>query len=77
MEDREEGFYEVEVEFVFKGTFTIKAEGKDAAMEKVQEHCGFVNGPQSTLPEEDTDWEFPIHPDKRILGVKKLEEKPW
>ena len=60
--------YTVPVKFVFKGRFFIKAESKAQANELVEKHCGLVIGGNihHTLPDEDVDWDFPVHPEKVI-----------
>ena len=60
--------YPVKVRFVFDGTFFIKANSKSQAKEFADNHCGMVtnNGIHSTLPDEDVDWDFPVHPQKII-----------
>lgn len=62
-------FYDVPTRFVFDGTFHIKADSQEQAEEYAQKHCGLVLGGDihSTLPDEDVNWEFSIHPDK-IIG---------
>lgn len=62
-------FYDVPTKFVFKGTFRIKAESQEQAEEYVQKHCGLVIGGDihSTLPENEVNWEFGVHPEK-IVG---------
>lgn len=62
-------FYDVPTKFVFNGTFRIKAESQEQAEEYVQKHCGLVigGGIHSTLPEEEVDWDFGVHPEK-IVG---------
>lgn len=61
--------YTVPTKFVFKGTFRIKAESQEQAEEYVHKHCGLVIGGDihSTLPEDEVDWEFGVHPEK-IVG---------
>jgi hypothetical protein len=65
--------YRVKVKAVFEGHFDIKAENREQAAEYAEKHCGIV-GPHihSTLDDEDVDWEFDVHPDKKIVSVKKL-----
>lgn len=60
--------YTVPVKFVFKGRFFIKAESRAQAKEFAEKHCGMVvnNGIHSTLPDEDVNWDFPVHPEKVI-----------
>lgn len=61
-------FYAVPTKFVFSGTFRIKAENREQAEEYVRKHCGLVLGGeiQSSLPDEDVDWVFDVHPEKII-----------
>ena len=60
--------YAVKTRFTFTGTFFVTARNKDEAKEFVEKHCGLVmgRGIHSTLPEEDVDWDFPMHPDKTV-----------
>jgi len=60
--------YAVKTRFTFAGTFFVTARNKDKAKELVEKHCGLVmgRGIHSTLPEEDVDWDFPMHPDKTV-----------
>jgi len=64
--------YTVETRFSFTGTFTVKASSKDQAIEYVEKHCGLVIGGDihSTLPEKDITWDFPVHPEKKIVSIK-------
>jgi hypothetical protein len=69
--------FEVEVSYVFKGKFFIKAESQEEANENAEKHCGLVLGRDihSTL-NEDVNWDFPVHPEKIIHTVNKdIEEK--
>lgn len=61
--------YTVPVRYVFKGEFKIKASSIAQAKEYAENDCGLVLGGciHSTLPAEDVDWDFPIHPEK-IVG---------
>lgn len=60
--------YTIPVKFTFTGTFKIKADNRAQAREYAEKHCGMVagNGIHSTLPYEDVDWDFPVHPDKKV-----------
>lgn len=60
--------YTVPVKFVFEGQFFIKADSKEQAKEYADKHCGLVIGGDihSSLPDEDVDWDFPVHPQKVI-----------
>jgi hypothetical protein len=66
--------YNIPTRFVFNGVFKIRAKSKTKAEEFVRLHCGMVaggngvhGGIHSSLPDEDVDWEFPIHPEKQII----------
>lgn len=63
--------YSVETRFEFTGTFEVKANSKQEAIEYVEKHCGLVIGGNihSTLPDEDIDWNFPVHPGKKIVSI--------
>lgn len=66
--------YKVSVDFTFSGGFTIKAESREQAWEWVAKHCGMVMGSvQSTLPDDSVDWEFPMHPEKKITSIKQIK----
>jgi hypothetical protein len=68
--------YDVQTMFVFSGVFTIEAETKEQARGYVEEHCGMVNigGIHSTLPCDDVDWDYPVHPDK-VIGRIRISRK--
>lgn len=61
----------VETRFTFTGTFEVKAKSKAEAIEFIEKHCGMVmdRGIHSTLPDDKIDWEFPLHPEKKIVSV--------
>jgi hypothetical protein len=63
--------YTVETRFEFTGTFEVKAKSKQGAIEFVEKHCGLVIGGDiySTLPDEDINWQFPVHPEKKIVSI--------
>ena len=69
--------YAVRTRFNFTGTFFITAGSKDEAKENVEKHCGLVMGGyiHTTLPDEDVDWDFPIHPEKDICEVNLIPKK--
>jgi hypothetical protein len=58
--------YRVKTRFIFTGTFCVRAESKAKAKRLVEESCGLVLGgtPQSSLPESEVYWDFPVHPEK-------------
>jgi hypothetical protein len=65
--------YKIPVTFTFKGNFFIKANSKKEAIEFADKHCGMtvVRGIHSSLPDEDVDWNFPVHPKKEIILGEK------
>jgi hypothetical protein len=48
--------------------FFIQASSAKEAREYADHHCGLVLGGhiESTLDDNDVDWDFPCHPDKKI-----------
>ena len=67
--------YKVPVTFSFQGSFLIEARSKEEAELFAEKHCGMVAGQRgvhSSLPEEDVDWDFPVHPVKKV-GMAELK----
>jgi hypothetical protein len=60
--------------FVFTGTFSVEAESETQAKEYVDQHCGMVlgGGIHSSIPGEEVDWDFPVHPEKVIGGALRV-----
>ncbi len=60
--------FSVKTKFIFEGRFTVKAESRAQAREYVERHCGLVIGGDihSSLPADDVDWEFDVHPIKIV-----------
>jgi len=69
--------YAVKTCFSFSGTFYIKARNEKEAKEYAEKHCGLVlnRGIHSTLPDDAVDWNFPMHPDKKINAVRVNKDK--
>lgn len=67
--------FDIRTRFIFDGVFEVKAKNGKEAIEKVEKHCGLVIGGDihSTLPEDEIDWEFNVHPEKRILKAKRTD----
>jgi hypothetical protein len=66
--------FKVKTRFVFEGEFEVNAENKQMAREYVEKHCGLVIGGDihTSLPDEIIlTWSFDVHPDKKIISVKK------
>lgn len=68
--------YKIKMSFIFTGDVTIKADGKLQAMEYAVNHFGFVIGGDlhTTLSLDTIDWNFPVHPEKEIKEIKKIED---
>jgi len=70
-------WFEVSVTYVFKGTVQVRAETKEEALETAEKHIGMtMNGIDTSMPEEDIDWNFPWHADKVIGRAKKIKYFP-
>jgi hypothetical protein len=66
--------FRVKTKFIFNGEFIVEAETPGEAKEYVAFHCGMVSGGSgihSSLSGKDVDWNFPVHPEKKIGRVKK------
>lgn len=65
--------YKVPVTFTFKGEFEIRAKNVSEVRELIQNHVGLVLGGDihHTLNDDDIDWEFSIHSDKKIGIIKR------
>jgi len=66
--------YKVKTRFIHEGSFFVYADDKRQAREYVDKHCGMVmgRGIHSTLHDETVDWDFPMHPEKRIGRIKEM-----
>ena len=67
-------FYRVRTQYIFDGVFDVVAESKEDARKKVIQNCGLVMGGNihSTLPDEEVNWAFDRHPNKRIDRITKV-----
>jgi len=64
--------YEVDTKFVFSGSFTVMADSAAQARELVENYCWMNCGKiDSCLQDEDTDWNFDMHPDKITGRVRR------
>jgi len=68
--------YRVRTRDIFEGVFEIVAESKEEARQKVLQDCGLVmNGSiHSTLPDDEINWAFDRHPNKRISRIMKVQK---
>ena len=66
--------YNVQVRYIFEGTYTVAAEDREEAERMVSEDCGLVLGGNIHTTRDDdevTDWDFDCHPDLQILSVRQ------
>ena len=70
--------YRVRTQYIFDGVFDVVAESKEDARKKVIQNCGLVMGGNihSTLPDEEVNWAFDRHPNKRIDRITKVQKYP-
>lgn len=68
-----EKVYKVKTRFVFEGVFKVRASSREEARQMVEDNCGMVmhSGIQSTLDDDEVDWNFSCHPDKKIVSITK------
>ena len=71
--------YRVRTRYIFEGVFEIFAESKEEARQKVLQDCALVMGGSihSTLPDDEINWAFDIHPNKQIDGITKVQKYPF
>ena len=71
--------YRVRTQYIFEGVFDVVAESKEDARQKVLQNCGLVMGGSihSTLPDDEINWAFDIHPNKQIDGITKVQKYPF
>ena len=71
-------FYRVRTQYVFEGVFDVVADSKEEARQKVLQNCGLVMGESvhSTLPDDEINWAFDKHPNKRIDRIMKVQKYP-
>lgn len=70
--------YRVRTQYIFDGVFDVVAESKEEARQKVLQDCGLVmdGSIHSTLPDDEIDWAFDRHPNKRISRIAKVQKYP-
>ena len=66
--------YRVRTQYIFEGVFEVVAENKEDARQKVLQNCGLVMGGSihSTLSDDEINWAFDIHPNKKIGRITKV-----
>ena len=70
--------YRVQTQYIFDGVFDVVAESKEDARQKVLQDCGLAMGGSihSTLPDDEINWAFDRHPNKRISRITKVQKYP-
>ena len=70
--------YRIRTQYIFEGVFEVSAESKEEARQKVLQNCGLVMGGSihSTLPDNEINWAFNRHPNKRIDRITKAQKYP-
>ena len=68
--------YRVRTQYIFEGVFEVVAESKEDARQKVLQDCGLVMGGSihSTLSDDEINWAFDIHPNKRRDRITKVQK---
>ena len=70
--------YRVRTQYIFEEVFEVVAESKEDARQKVLQDCGLIMGGSihSTLPDDEINWAFDRHPNKRIDRITKVQKYP-
>ena len=68
--------YRVRTQYIFEGVFEVVAESMEEARQNVLQNCGVVMGGSiySTLPNDEINWAFDRHPNKRISRITKVQK---
>lgn len=67
--------YRVRASYTFQGWFDVLANSPEEAKEKVLEHCSTTLNPiQTTLPDDEVQWEFQVHPEMEAYTIKKRKK---
>jgi len=71
--------YEIKTKFIFEGIFRVNAENREEARKNIEQDCGLVMGGNihTTLNDEDVDWNFDTHPEKKIVAVKQIKKRKF
>ena len=69
--------YLVDVTYTFSGYFVVLADSREEAERKINQDCGVVlgGGVQTTLEDEEIDWEFSLHPESAITSTRRVNRK--
>ena len=68
--------YRVRTQYIFDGVFDVVAESREDARQKVLQNCGLVMGGSvhSTLSDDEINWAFGRHPNKRVSRITKVQK---
>ena len=71
--------YRVRMQYIFEGVFDVVADNKEEARHKVLQDCGLVMGGSihSTFPDDEINWAFDKHLNKRIYRITKVQKYPF
>ena len=66
--------YRVQTQYIFEGVFEVVAESREEARQKGLQNCGLVMGENihCTLPDDEINWAFDRHPNRRIGRITKV-----
>ena len=69
--------YKIRTQYIFEGVFEVVTESREDARQKVIQDCGMVMGGSihSTLPDEEINWAFSMHPEVRTGRITTQEER--
>lgn len=69
--------YRVRTQYVFEGVFEVVAGSREEARHKVIQDRGLIMGGNvhSTLPDEEINWAFSMHPEVRTGRITTQEER--
>ena len=68
--------YRVRTQYIFEGVFEVLADSKENARREILQDCGLVMGGSihCTLPDDEINWTFDKHPNKRIDRITKVQK---
>ena len=69
--------YRVRMQYIFERVFEVVAKSREEARQKVIQNYGLVMGGNihSTLPDEEINWAFSMHPEVRMGRITVQEEQ--
>jgi hypothetical protein len=66
--------FTIKAQFIFEGTFKVKAEDEAEARRMITDDTGLCLGGNihTNCNDEDIDWNFDVHSEKKILGISEI-----